>query len=114
MNCPNPVSELCSDGLNTRQKKKPNNVCLCSSSLPCATHVFSPSRASMHPVPQLSPKVDVMVLYTKQAWALHGLIASEDVLISMITVAWEESNDAMANSRIPLYLNLVYLDRVSV
>lgn len=67
----------------------------------------------MHPVSHLSLKVDVLVLYTYEAWHSNPFLGSEQELIDFIKLAWPDSNEAMKNTKLELTLNLVTLQRVS-
>ena len=68
------------------------------------------SRASMQPVPRLSPKVTVMVLFTKEASKKY---ISPFFLAIKIAAAYLETNVAMEKSLINLNIDLVHVGEVS-
>ena len=76
----------------------------------CGPRHFSRSRVVQH-VPRLSPKVDVMVTYTKKAWSKNKM--TEDGLKDKIAKAYQFVNDAMVNSEIHLEINVLGVERVS-
>ena len=76
--------------------------------------IFSLPRASMQPVPHLSPKVDVMVLYTHDAWFDLWDYKYERELSTKMVKEFEQTNEAMRLSEITgLKVKLVYMARVS-
>ena len=87
------------------------SVALRSSAALLLGPIFSLPRASMQSVPHSSPKVDVMVLYTKHAW--EDNFHQEGTLENKIVGAFVLTNKAMFNSEIALEINLEYVARVS-
>lgn len=72
-------------------------------------HASSVSRDLM---PFSSPKVDVMVLYSTEAWSNHAM--TEQQLLTNIAAGFQTSDAAMVNSAVNLQFNLVHVGQVSV
>ena len=89
------------------------NGCFAFMALP----VFGPcrfsSRACMLHVPHLSPKIDLMVLYSGKAWSPDGYDYTEPVLLNMIAEAIAGTNQALIKSDVDLEINLVHVGQVS-
>ena len=66
----------------------------------------------MQPVPRLSPKVDVLVLYTQEAWSKHDI--TKEQLEDKIILAYVSVNQAMENSKINLEINLRHVEEVKL
>ena len=65
-----------------------------------------------NPSPILSPKIDVMVVYSEKAWSAHN--STETQLLSSIAEAFQTSNTALLLSGIyDFEFDLVHVDQVS-
>ena len=67
----------------------------------------------MQHVPSLSSKIDLMVLYTEEAWSPAGYGHTEPVLLTMMAELLQGTNQALVNSKIDMVFNPVHVGRVS-
>ena len=98
------------DGLQSTNNRNCPPADLSPSPFAPAAHVTFPSRAFVQPVTRLSPKIDVLVLYSDRA--LTDFDYSENGLVDRIYEAFEETNDAMDKSEIALDINVVHVQKV--
>lgn len=79
--------------------------------LPYATFTMLLSLALCNPSPACGKKVDVMVLYSEEAWSAYGSTVRQ--LLTTIAAAFATSDLAMVNSDIDLEFNIVRMGPVS-
>ena len=75
-----------------------------------AAHVTPPLSCVVPLVTRLSPKIDIMVLYSDRT--MTGLDYKREELVDRIYEAFEETNDAMDKSEIALDINVVHVQQV--
>ena len=68
----------------------------------------------MELVPRFSPKVDIMVLYSEEAYSLDGSGLTKEELRNNIGAAFGNTQTAMDKSLIDLDINIVFLGKVSL
>lgn len=68
-------------------------------------------RSCSNPSLHAPPKIDVLVLYTEEAWHFNGM--SEPELLGAIGAALWDTNHAMDNSNIDLNFNRIDTQQVS-
>jgi len=78
------------------------------------SHGLPQSCTFLLPVRHSLPKIDVMVVYTPEAYQKHEPPISEQQLLSNIATGFELSDEAMVNSGVNLKFKLVRVEKVSL